>query len=259
MQEVPTVLDGCAALQSDKTGIVLAEEAPKCQNGGVVSLMNTTCFCPRGFIGNLCEKIGDYNAMFTLSGRSTGRIYQVQPENTKNLTQSHQYWANSGSVPPPYNPQQPCVYWNDSVPEGTENTWTLGDCNVPRTFICQKFQFDNENHNGVSQEGGSCSDPICVNGGTRVSQEARCECRKGYTGIHCQDEHVQPTTLFRDGRTKFYRIDTNQSLGTYTLTSISGGERCTFTADTGALNNVVPSIQTLIKEAGSSGGKYCGN
>ncbi|ETN81361.1 hypothetical protein NECAME_08538 [Necator americanus] len=33
------------------------------------------------------------------------------------------------------------------------------------------------------------------------------------------------------------------------LQSISGGERCTFTADTGALNNIVPSIQTLIKEA----------
>ncbi|ETN81363.1 hypothetical protein NECAME_08540 [Necator americanus] len=48
-------------MNDDFQGIVLAEEAPKCQNGGVVSLMNTTCFCPRGFIGNLCEKIVCYN------------------------------------------------------------------------------------------------------------------------------------------------------------------------------------------------------
>ncbi|RCN35201.1 hypothetical protein ANCCAN_18947 [Ancylostoma caninum] len=60
------------------------------------------------------------------------------------LTQNRQYWANGGSAPP-YDPQRPCVVWNDSVPEGSYRTWTLTKCSDIRTFVCQKYNF-NQNH-----------------------------------------------------------------------------------------------------------------
>ncbi|EYB89130.1 hypothetical protein Y032_0235g3170 [Ancylostoma ceylanicum] len=60
------------------------------------------------------------------------------------LTQNRQYWADGGSAPP-YDPQRPCVVWNDSVPEGSYQTWTLTECSDIRTFVCQKYHF-NQNH-----------------------------------------------------------------------------------------------------------------
>ncbi|CAO4385027.1 unnamed protein product [Caenorhabditis nigoni] len=50
--------------------------------------------------------------------------------------------------------------------------------------------------------GSRCTVPICVNGGTRNSDEATCSCPSGYTGPNCQFEQCQPTVpqLFSNDR-----------------------------------------------------------
>ncbi|KAF1747592.1 hypothetical protein GCK72_024057 [Caenorhabditis remanei] len=84
--------------------------------------------------------------------------------------------------------------------------------------------------------GSRCTVPICVNGGTRNSDEATCSCPDGYAGPNCQFELCQPTLpqLFsNDRKSLLFVVETTRQ-------------------NTDTVNQLIANIKSIVSSATSS-------